>query len=109
MPARIRAKWAGAAHWNTLSRPIPGVRGIAVDQSWPADRVERWPIDRLLPYSRNARSHSPVQVDQIAASMREWGWTNPVLVDEDGMRSANRRTHPQIVVLDPKDHRHAVS
>ena len=85
MPARIRAKWAGAAHWNTLSRPIPGVRGIAVDQSWPADRVERWPIDRLLPYARNARSHSAVQVDQIAASMREWGWTNPVLVDEDGM------------------------
>lgn len=52
---------------------------------WPADRVERWSIDRLLPYARNARTHSPAQVDQIAASMREWGWTNPVLVDEAGM------------------------
>jgi DNA modification methylase len=51
---------------------------------WPADRVERWPIERLVPYARNARTHSPAQVDQIAASIREWGWTNPVLVAEDG-------------------------
>ena len=49
---------------------------------WPADRVERWPIERLIPYARNARTHSEAQVDQIAASIREWGWTNPVLVDE---------------------------
>lgn len=53
--------------------------------SWPADRVERWPLERLVPYARNARTHSPAQVAQIAASMREWGWTNPVLVDEAGM------------------------
>jgi DNA modification methylase len=53
-------------------------------ESWPADQVERWPLDRLLPYARNARIHSPTQVDQIAASMREWGWTNPILADEDG-------------------------
>ena len=46
--------------------------------------VERWPIDRLVPYARNARTHSDAQVDQIAASIREWGWTNPVLVAEDG-------------------------
>ena len=52
---------------------------------WPADRLERWAIDRLLPYARNARTHGPAQVDQIAASMREWRWTNPVLVDEAGM------------------------
>jgi DNA modification methylase len=51
---------------------------------WPADRVERWPIDRLIPYARNARTHSEAQVEQIAASIREWGWTNPVLVGEDG-------------------------
>jgi DNA modification methylase len=46
--------------------------------------VERWPIERLVPYARNARTHSGAQVDQIAASIREWGWTNPVLVSEDG-------------------------
>src|SRR4051794_19475237 len=51
---------------------------------WPADRVERWPIGRLIPYARNARTHDEQQVAQIAASIREWGWTNPVLVGEDG-------------------------
>jgi DNA modification methylase len=51
---------------------------------WPADKVERWPIAKLIPYARNARTHSAGQVDQIAASIREWGWTNPVLVGEDG-------------------------
>jgi DNA modification methylase len=56
-----------------------------MQQTWPADRVERWSLDRLLPYARNARTHSASQIDQIAASMREWGWTNPVLVDEAGM------------------------
>ena len=38
----------------------------------------------LVPYARNARTHSPEQVAQIAASIREWGWTLPVLVDEQG-------------------------
>src|SRR3954452_358050 len=51
--------------------------------AWPADKVERWPGERLIPYARNARTHSPAQVDQIAASIKEWGWTNPVLVSED--------------------------
>jgi DNA modification methylase len=50
--------------------------------AWPADRVERRPLTSLIPYARNARTHSEAQVAQIAASMREWGWTNPVLVDE---------------------------
>jgi DNA modification methylase len=49
---------------------------------WPADSVERRPVAALVPYARNARTHSPVQVGQIAASIREWGWTTPVLVDE---------------------------
>jgi DNA modification methylase len=52
-------------------------------QAWPADKVERWPVDRLVPYARNARTHSPAQVDQIAASIRQWGWTTPVLVGDD--------------------------
>lgn len=56
----------------------------APSMQWPADRVERWPISRLIPYARNARTHSPEQVKQIAASMREWGWTIPVLADETG-------------------------
>jgi DNA modification methylase len=52
--------------------------------SWPADQVQCWPIERLVPYASNARTHSDIQISQIAASIREWGWTNPVLVAEDG-------------------------
>lgn len=52
---------------------------------WPADHVERRPISELQAYARNARTHSPEQVDQIKASMLEWGWTAPVLVDELGV------------------------
>ena len=51
---------------------------------WPADKVERRLVSSLIPYARNARTHSAEQVDQIAASIKEWGWTVPVLVDEDG-------------------------
>ena len=51
---------------------------------WPADEARRWAVDRLVPSARNARTHTDAQVAQIAASIREWGWTVPVLVDEDG-------------------------
>jgi hypothetical protein len=51
---------------------------------WPADAIERRPLSALVPYARNARLHSEAQVAQIAASMREWGWTTPILVSEDG-------------------------
>lgn len=47
--------------------------------------IERWPIKRLLPYPRNARTHSPEQIAQVAASILEFGWTNPILVGKDGM------------------------
>jgi hypothetical protein len=57
--------------------------GIAVKHN-PADKVEQWSIDRLIPYANNARTHSAEQVAQIAASIKEWGWTTPVLVDEQG-------------------------
>jgi ParB-like chromosome segregation protein Spo0J len=50
----------------------------------PADKVEKWDITRLTPYARNSRTHSDEQIGQIAASIKEWGWTTPVLVDEDG-------------------------
>ena len=53
--------------------------------NWPADKVERRPIDSLILNARNARTHSEAQVDQIAATIHEWGWTSPVLVTEQGM------------------------
>jgi hypothetical protein len=68
---------------SSISRKT-GARAPAREGSreWPADQVERWPIDRLIPYAHNARTHSPEQVAQIAASIREFGFTIPVLVDE---------------------------
>ena len=46
-------------------------------------KLEHWPIDRLRPYERNPRTHSPEQITKIAASLLEFGWTNPILVDGD--------------------------
>jgi DNA modification methylase len=51
---------------------------------WPADQQERWPIERLMPYANNARLHSEADVNKIAAAILKWGWTMPVLVDEEG-------------------------
>lgn len=48
-------------------------------------QVVRWPVDRLIPYARNARTHSDDQVAQIAASIAEFGWTNPILAGGDGV------------------------
>lgn len=50
-----------------------------------ADKVERWPLDRLQRYAGNARMHSGSQVDAIAASILEFGFNNPLLVDADGV------------------------
>jgi ParB family transcriptional regulator, chromosome partitioning protein len=47
-------------------------------------RVEQRSVDALLPYARNARTHSGAQIAQIADSIRTFGWTNPILVDEAG-------------------------
>jgi DNA modification methylase len=45
--------------------------------------VQTWPISRLIPRITNPRTHTPEQVAQVAASMREFGWTNPILVGAD--------------------------
>lgn len=47
--------------------------------------IEELPLGRFKPYERNARTHSDAQVGQIAASIREFGWTNPILVDENDL------------------------
>jgi len=46
--------------------------------------IEAIPINDLVPYARNSRTHSDAQVAQIAASIKEFGFTNPVLIDADG-------------------------
>jgi DNA modification methylase len=56
-----------------------------VVRDWPADIVERWPLERIKEYPRNARIHTDQQVAQIAESIDKFGVTAPVLVDEDGV------------------------
>jgi len=53
--------------------------------SWLADKIEQWPTAKLVPYARNARTHSDAQVAQIAASIAEFGFTNPILAGSDGV------------------------
>ena len=55
----------------------------SITPAMPQD-VERWPLHRLVPYARNARTHSDEQIAEIAASIAEFGFTNPILVDSDG-------------------------
>jgi DNA modification methylase len=72
--------------------------------------VQRWPIDKLIPYARNARTHSDEQVEQVAASIIEFGWTNPILIGADGVIIAGharlaaarklRMTEVPVIVLD---------
>src|ERR1019366_4380391 len=45
--------------------------------------IEKWPITRLIPRVTNPRTHTSEQVAQVAASMKEFGWTNPILVGAD--------------------------
>ena len=54
-------------------------------------RSKRWSIDRLIPYAKNARIHSDAQIAAIAASIKEWGWTTPALVGEDGGLTAKAK------------------
>ena len=48
-----------------------------------AKRIELWPVHRLVPYAKNARTHSDAQVAQIAASIVEFGFNSPILIDSN--------------------------
>jgi len=55
-----------------------------------AIQIEQWPVGRLVPYARNPRTHSDAQVAQIAASIREFGFNNPILVDMGACEAMRR-------------------
>jgi len=50
---------------------------------WSADKIEKLHIDDLIPYDRNPKIHPDSQIRQLANSIREWGWTMPILIDEN--------------------------
>ncbi|MBF0116442.1 MAG: site-specific DNA-methyltransferase [Magnetococcales bacterium] len=57
-----------------------------------ASAIEVWPLDRLIPYAANARTHSDAQVAKVAASIKEFGFTSPILVDgQDGIIAGHCR------------------
>ncbi|MBF0418342.1 MAG: site-specific DNA-methyltransferase, partial [Magnetococcales bacterium] len=82
-----------------------GLRDTFVERS-----IERWPVDRLIPYAANARTHSDEQVAKVAASIKEFGFNNPILVDgKDGIIAGHCRlmaarkiglTDVPVIVLD---------
>lgn len=69
------------------------------------------PIDKLRPYASNARTHSDEQIEKIVASIREFGWTNPILVDETGtivagharLRAATKAELTEVPVIELKN------
>jgi ParB-like chromosome segregation protein Spo0J len=57
-----------------------------------SNQIEQWPLNRLIPYARNPRTHSDNQIAQIAGSIAELGFTNPILVDsKDGIIAGHGR------------------
>ncbi len=56
----------------------------ALNRSMEVTQIELLLVSSLIPYARNSRTHSDEQVTQIAASIREFGFTNPVLIDANG-------------------------
>ncbi len=83
--AQTHTKPAGNLKTRRIVRmPYTGLKTSEPMASTPtARRIETWPLERLTPYERNARTHSAEQVAQIAASIQEFGFTNPILVDGD--------------------------
>jgi ParB-like nuclease domain len=48
-------------------------------------KIVSWPVARLIPYARNARTIPQAAVDKVAASIKEFGWQQPIVVDSDGV------------------------
>ena len=70
-------------------------------------KIELWSVEKLIPYDRNARTHSDEQIEQIARSIQEFGFTNPILVETGAgilagharLRGALRAGLPQVPVI----------
>jgi hypothetical protein len=78
-PVEIVRPGAGRPARKAPTLPLPrrararAREGDGNQRRWPADKVERWAIERLIPYAKNARTHTDAQVAAIAASIKEWG------------------------------------
>jgi len=52
---------------------------------WTANEIVQKRIDELIPYDRNPRKHPDSQIEELANSIRQWGFTAPILIDEGGV------------------------
>ena len=68
-----------------MHSPKPmATKTLPFDENFDSDLVVTMqPVEDLIPYDKNPRTHSPTQIERIAASITEFGFTNPILVDED--------------------------
>src|SRR5215831_6452778 len=82
-PAAARSRKA-ARLFGRISADAAAADAVGPTRPWPAEQVELWPIQRLIPYANNPRLHSAADIKRIAASILKWGWTSPVLADEHG-------------------------
>ena len=62
---------------------MPSCATMKAREMIDAPKIEQRSVAKLIPYAANSRTHSDAQVAQIAASIKEFGWTNPILVDGD--------------------------
>lgn len=67
-----------------MGRPASTVQHLA-------QRIELWPLDRLTPYARNPRTHTDEDVQRVAASILEYGFTNPILVGDGQILAGHKR------------------
>jgi ParB-like chromosome segregation protein Spo0J len=73
---------------STIAGPVPRARTIKKNRRFPKIskmKIEQWPIGKAKPYERNARKISDAAVEKVAASIREFGWRQPIVVDTEGV------------------------
>jgi hypothetical protein len=64
---------------------------LALPDWWPASEIVALAVSDLIPYAKNARRYTDLDIEEVAASMKHFGWTMPVLIDEDRVLIAGHR------------------
>lgn len=65
--------------------------------------IQKWPIEKVIPYPQNAKKHDKAQVSKIAKSIKEFGWVQPIVVDQDGIIIAGHGRRLAAISLDHKE------
>lgn len=86
------------------TKPAAPSKASAKAPVWPAYTVKKWSIGKLKPYDRNARTHPEKQIAQLRASLKNYGWTMPLLVREDGVLIAG---HGRLEAAIQEGYKHA--